>query len=459
MPAGTPRWWIASTSVPERDRRAASSSARRPGSTYSRSHDIGTLTRTAPGSAGRSRRSSRRSGTPKRIIAMRSRPQPKAKPVYRSGSMPQRRQHVRIDHPGPRQLEPAGPPGLVDVRDLDVHRGLGEREEVRLEDDLAVGAQQLAREVQHRALEVGHRQPLVHREALHLLEHRAVGGVDVVAAVDEARARRGRSAARSLLHRAHLHRRGLAAQQPVRVALQVEVVARRARRVALRRVEGGEVVPLGLDLGAVGDAVAEGEEDVLHLPADLRDRVERPARVGVAGQRDVGRSRSSAAPELLGLELGGAGRERLLDGRRGPRWRRGPTAPALLRRERRRCRPARSARRLRRPVCATRAASSSDRLAGGPHGGERLRARCRRDPRCSSAVAGYRTRPPRPAGERPLAPGLGEQRRARGGDVQRLRAGAWGIVTRTTARSAPSCVERSAEARRARRRARARAAA
>ena len=74
---------------------------------------------------------------------MRSRPQPKAKPVA-LGVDAARRQHVGIDHPGARQLEPAGPAGLVDPRDLDVDRGLGEREEVRLEDDLAVGAQQLA---------------------------------------------------------------------------------------------------------------------------------------------------------------------------------------------------------------------------------------------------------------------------------------------------------------------------
>ena len=38
LPAGTPRWWTASTMVPVRDRRSASSSGARPGSTCSRSH-------------------------------------------------------------------------------------------------------------------------------------------------------------------------------------------------------------------------------------------------------------------------------------------------------------------------------------------------------------------------------------------------------------------------------------
>ncbi len=100
-------------------------------------------------------------------------------------------EHVGVDHPGPRQLEPARPPGLVDVRDLHVHRRLGEREEVRLQQDLAVRSEQLAEEVQHRPLEVGHGKALVDGEALHLVEHGAVGGVHVVAAVTTARARSG----------------------------------------------------------------------------------------------------------------------------------------------------------------------------------------------------------------------------------------------------------------------------
>src|SRR5680860_157097 len=70
---------------------------------------------------------------------------------------------------------------------------------------LAVGPQQLAREVQHRALEVREGEALVDREALHLLEHRAVGGVDVVAAVDEAGGDQV-DRRRLALHRPHLHR-------------------------------------------------------------------------------------------------------------------------------------------------------------------------------------------------------------------------------------------------------------
>ena len=184
---------------------------------------------------------------------------------------------------------------------------------MRLEDDLAVGAQQGAGEVEHRALEVGEREALVHREALHLLEHRAVGRVDVVAAIDESRGDQV-DRRRLALHRPHLHRGRLAAQQPVRMALDVEVVARGARGVPLRRVEGGEVVPLGLDLGPVRDAVAQGQEDVLHLLADLPDRVERPQRVRVAGQRDVGPVALERGAQLLGLELLAARGQRRLDG-------------------------------------------------------------------------------------------------------------------------------------------------
>ena len=53
---------------------------------------------------------------------------------------------------------------------------------------------------------------------------------------------------------------------------------RRARRVVGREVERVEVVVGRLDLAAVDDLVAEPEEDVLHLAADLGDQVQVAAR-------------------------------------------------------------------------------------------------------------------------------------------------------------------------------------
>jgi len=75
-----------------------------------------------------------------------------------------------------------------------------------------------------------------------------------------------------------------------------ERVVRRTRRVAGRRVQSGEVVVVELDLGTLGDAIPEADEDVLDLAHRLADEVlvarrERLARQGdvdaLAGQRGV----------------------------------------------------------------------------------------------------------------------------------------------------------------------------
>ena len=133
-------------------------------------------------------------------------------------------EHVRVDHPGAEDLDPGralaqraalsrrqDPAVAVEARDVDLDARLGEREEVRAQPDLALGAEDRARERQQRALEVGERDALVDREPLDLVELRRVRGVGV-AAVDAARDddvdRR-----RLLLHRADLHRRGVGAQQ------------------------------------------------------------------------------------------------------------------------------------------------------------------------------------------------------------------------------------------------------
>ena len=138
-----------------------------------------------------------------------------------------------------------------------------------------------------------------------------MGRIERVAAVDAARAdhvdRR-----RLLLHHAHLDGRGLRAQADV--GRDPERVRLGLRRVVVGRVERGEVVVVELDLGALGDAEAEPDEDVLDLALDLRQQVRRAARHGVAGQRHVdgvgaqgavelGASRALAQPRVQPLEL------------------------------------------------------------------------------------------------------------------------------------------------------------
>ena len=61
-----------------------------------------------------------------------------------------------------------------------------------------------------------------------------------------------------------------------------------------------------LDLAAVDDLVAEPEEDVLDLAADLRDQVQVAARARLARQRDVDDLLGQPAVELGALELGPA---------------------------------------------------------------------------------------------------------------------------------------------------------
>ena len=88
-----------------------------------------------------------------------------------------------------------------------------------------------------------------------------------------------------LLHHAHLDGRGLRAQADLRP--DPEGVRLGLGRMVVGRVERREVVVLELDLGPLGDAEAEADEDVLDLALDLRQQVRRAARHGIARQRHV----------------------------------------------------------------------------------------------------------------------------------------------------------------------------
>ena len=54
------------------------------------------------------------------------------------------------------------------------------------------------------------------------------------------------------LHGTNLHRAGVGAQQHILMAFKVKRVVHRTRGVILGRVQRGEVVPVGFDLGAIG---------------------------------------------------------------------------------------------------------------------------------------------------------------------------------------------------------------
>jgi len=226
----------------------------------------------------------------------------------------------RADHAGAHDLQPAGvlaraaalaAAELAAHVDLDAR--LREREEVRPHADVPVAAEERPGEVRDGALEVGQRDALVHHEALDLVEHRRVRRVGV-APVDLAGAQHVHRRA-LLLHDAHLDGRGVGAQQHAAVGVHdrfrhgltllddPEGVVGGARGVARRRVERREVVIVELDLGTLGDAVAEADEDVLDLAHGLGDEVLVAGRERLAGQGDVDALVCQRGRERLALEL------------------------------------------------------------------------------------------------------------------------------------------------------------
>ena len=82
-----------------------------------------------------------------------------------------------------------------------------------------------------------------------------------------------------------------------------------------REIERGEIVVVGLDVRPFGDGEAEIGEDGGDLVDDLADRMDAAGlqRLGAHRQRDVDRLRREAADEVLLLENGAAGGERLAD--------------------------------------------------------------------------------------------------------------------------------------------------
>ena len=74
-----------------------------------------------------------------------------------------------------------------------------------------------------------------------------------------------------LLHDPHLHGRCVGAKQ--NAIRDEERVVKRAGRMIGGRVQGFEVVVLGLDFRPLGYLVAHADEDVLDLPLRLGDQV------------------------------------------------------------------------------------------------------------------------------------------------------------------------------------------
>ena len=137
-----------------------------------------------------------------------------------------------------------------------------------------------------RGLQIRHRDAPVDDHALDLVEHRAVGGVHLVLAVDAAR-RDDADGQRSRLHRVYLHGRGLRTQEDAAVGREVEGVRPLARGMGFVDIELGKVIVGQLDLRAVDDLKAHADEDILDLVEDVVHRVLVAQALRLRRQRDV----------------------------------------------------------------------------------------------------------------------------------------------------------------------------
>ncbi len=147
-------------------------------------------------------------------------------------------------------------------------------------------------------MQVRHGDVAVDHHAFELIEGVLVGGVHALVAEDAAGRDHAQRRAQPL-HAAHLHRRGVGAQQVA--AFQPEGVLHVARGVVGRNVEGVEIVILGFHFGAVQHGEAERGEQLFELALDAGDGMQMAAARAGRGQREV---------EPFGVEPGVQGRLR-----------------------------------------------------------------------------------------------------------------------------------------------------
>ena len=143
--------------------------------------------------------------------------------------------------------------------------------------------------VVERPLEVGEGHALVHEQALHLIEHRQMGGVDRLPAVDLA-GHDDPDGRPALLHDPDLHGRGMRPEE--QFLAEIERVPVIPGGVMGREVEGLEIVVLGFDLRPLGHGKPHGPEDALDLLFEDRQGVERPPGDNVPRQGRVERRRA-----------------------------------------------------------------------------------------------------------------------------------------------------------------------
>ena len=205
-----------------------------------------------------------------------------------------------MHHAAPHDFKPAGlladaaPLAAAEVAgDVHLRRWLGEGEKARAEAQLHVAAEHLAGERVDGGLQVGERDVLVDVETFELVENAVASGADRLVAVHLAGADHPN---RRLLveHHAHLHRRGVRAEQHVPLgfaASDEEGVLHVAGRVVRRKVQAVEVVLVEFKLRAGGDAESHRGENTFHVAQHLLHRMLGAAERATSRKREVERWR------------------------------------------------------------------------------------------------------------------------------------------------------------------------
>ena len=121
------------------------------------------------------------------------------------------------------------------------------------------------------------------------------------------------------LHVAHLDRAGVRAQQDVLGDLAVLVeevkgIVHRTRRVILGRVQGSEILEVGLDFRAVGDFKADGMEQRFDALQRARHRMQATTGLATSGQGEIDRLFGQTCFQCLTAERLATAVERAFDG-------------------------------------------------------------------------------------------------------------------------------------------------
>jgi dihydroorotase-like cyclic amidohydrolase len=175
----------------------------------------------------------------------------------------------RIDHAASGQFHPLASESLG--AEIDLVAWFGKGEEVRAKTDLGIGAEKFEEEKLDRSLEVGKADSRSDIESLHLRELRQMGGINLITAVggtwgDDPNRGRVRH------HRSDLDRGSMGTKKSA--VGEIKCILLVAGWVIGRRVQGIKAVPLGLDIGAIGDCKPEPAEDLNRAIHQQGKRVE-----------------------------------------------------------------------------------------------------------------------------------------------------------------------------------------